>query len=618
MTSREWAVPNPRETLKKLHKENVGYDTSDGLLFNHGIWGRDRIITAMDELDYNPEIARETILTLAKIQGTAFNATSEEEPGKIHNEYRDITNWEAPSNLKFGARILSRFLGGNHEQYLTYFAADSTPLFISLVSKYAREINPGILDETLEDKDGKQISVRQSFRHAIRWVETHIQKNGLVSAQKTNPFFFHQTWRDGHQSNPRPDGSIPNFADPIEYLDIQALSANALDDAALVFETQKPETARTLRTEAVEIRRKTIETMWMEDKQFFAVGREKDSSGNYRLIETIQSNPGWLLNSNFFDDLPHDQRQKYLTGVIKRLFSNEFLNDCGIRTRSVRHAWDQDIADYHGSFVSWPVDTFMFAKGLRRQGFSKLAEQLENRILNYVNFVGEHSELFIVDEYGKVVVDINSATQRENGARELPVQMLPEKDIAWTTTAVAKILREREGNLAVLEQRPECQMDLEEEILERIKDVQVFETEREVRENMPQNPAIYLNHALGLSKSVTAGLPQAVKHLTSKTTRTFSENIFNKIGSEEFRRKYAENWVPIISKCGPAGKHWLKWHPENEPCPVCVVRKNGSDCLSKKRPSTAKTIPGQKIERGVDYLIEQGLKRYERRVSRKL
>ncbi len=94
--------PSSLASVRKLvaSANGTGMDTSEGLLFNHSVWGRDRVITAFDMLATSPEIAHQTILTLAGLQGVRLRQRSEEEPGRIHNERRDLVSWDGPLHLR--------------------------------------------------------------------------------------------------------------------------------------------------------------------------------------------------------------------------------------------------------------------------------------------------------------------------------------------------------------------------------------------------------------------------------------------------------------------------------------------------------------------------------------
>jgi glycogen debranching enzyme len=57
-------------------------------LFNC-LFGRDAIRTAMDLLDDFPQVARATLLDLARLQGVRVHPRAEEEPGRILHEHRE-------------------------------------------------------------------------------------------------------------------------------------------------------------------------------------------------------------------------------------------------------------------------------------------------------------------------------------------------------------------------------------------------------------------------------------------------------------------------------------------------------------------------------------------------
>jgi len=206
----------------------LGLDTSGGLLFNHSLWARDRVITALDLIDYAPRPAFETVLALAALQGTRRRVLSEEEPGRIHNERRDLRAWQAPLWLKalFGLG-LSTIWGGTPAGYTTYFSSDSTPLFIILVAALARR-EPGILEATVARKDGRPATVSESVAEACDWIERHLNDEGLVEAGQSNPLALQQVWKDGPTSNFDEHGRMANVVRPMAYLDVQVLAAEAL------------------------------------------------------------------------------------------------------------------------------------------------------------------------------------------------------------------------------------------------------------------------------------------------------------------------------------------------------------------------------------------------------
>ncbi len=520
------------QILKSLRKLGRGLDTSQGFMYQEDIWGRDRVITAIDTLSTEPEIALETIKTLAEIQGTKVNKKSEEEPGRIHDENKNIDRWPAPPLVKLPFRtIISPLWGGNSKEYTMYFSGDTTPLYISLVHEYFEKVDSNILDQEIIDKDGKQKNVGESVKQAVGWISSHLNNDGLVEIPKTNIFsILFQTWRDGIYSNPDEKGRLPNILEPIVYLDIQALSAQAYNHAAEMVSNNNEE-SDLLREKAKRLIDVTVKEMWMEDEQFFSIGFDKDEKGNNRLLRTIQSNAGWLLNTDFFDELSEGERKKYISGIITKLFSDEFLTDVGIRTRSVRHADDRSTADYHGSLVSWPVDTYMFAKGLRRQGFPDLATQLENRIINAVNMAGKTEEFFIIDKNGKVIIDVEEATKKDNTEDIIAIERIPEKNIAWTTTAVAASKRQKGKEFRQPKKEIESdqwKIDLQSEILKNIKQIDVYKSREEVAKNFFEQPNTKVDPLKGMLNSI--------KDLTSQMSRELFPNKLRKILREKFKK----------------------------------------------------------------------------------
>ena len=52
------------------------------------LFGRDSLIAAIESILQDPQLARGTLLALARLQGKKRDPRTEEEPGKILHEYR--------------------------------------------------------------------------------------------------------------------------------------------------------------------------------------------------------------------------------------------------------------------------------------------------------------------------------------------------------------------------------------------------------------------------------------------------------------------------------------------------------------------------------------------------
>ena len=224
------------------------------------------------------------------------------------------------------------------------------------------------------------MTVLESLLAACRWIVGHITAEGLVEAPKHNLLSLpSQTWRDSPTSNFDGDGRMANTADPVAHLDIQMLAMDALKSAAVLLRGSAAggDGFAGLAAEAVLFEERarvlaaaTLAHFWMDDRQYFGFARDRDRDGRPRLLTAVQSNAGWLLVNSLFDDVPPTDRERYVGGIVRTLFGPDMLTDAGIRGRSLSYA-NPRFRNYHENV--WPMDTFMIAKGLRRQGFSELA-----------------------------------------------------------------------------------------------------------------------------------------------------------------------------------------------------------------------------------------------------
>jgi len=461
-------TPDTLAVFNELFKPGNHLYTSLGANYSNATFGRDSEITALTLLHVMPQVAYDVILRLASLQGTKQRNISGEEAGHIHHESRVF------KTKKIGQTVASLIYGGNAEQMTTYFSSDSTPLFTTLVAEYAKE-NPDILNEKVIRNDGKEITIGQSTIEATNWVFNHIAESGLVEVEHHNILSpMHQTWKDSPTGYIREDGAMLNVAKPIAYLNIQALAADSLSASAKLFSETNPNQSKKWQTAADSITKNVINKFWMKDKQFFASAIDKDWLGKERQIKTIQSDAAWILNTDIFKRLPEDKQEKYISATIKETFLN-LLTDVGIRCRPVNPEIDPKVAEYHSSSTSWPVDTYQAAEGCRRNGLPRLAQELDNRVLNAVNASKDHSELYYVLPDGSVVLYTDELKKKHPGAKRLSVQMYPDANTTWTVAATLAIKDriENGNNLIVNPDKNSWQYKLEDEILALIKNTPI-------------------------------------------------------------------------------------------------------------------------------------------------
>ena len=445
----------------------------------------------------NPQIAHDVILKLAQFQGVASCQKSEEDPGKIMHEQ--------PSD-----KLLQLiWTDKNDPEKLVYFAGDSTPMFINLIKDYIEVVPDGhkILSETVQKKDGQTESIVDCVRNSANWIVDNIGSDGLVSVKRRSKLenFFGHGWKDSATAYIHEDGSLVRTTGRIVYPEIQTLSYDALKNAAELIEQDDKywDLAETYYLQANKIKRAIFSSLWNNDDQYFVSCLEQDpKSKQMRMmpVETVESTAGRMLDSRIFDELSEIEKQKYLNPIIDRLFSDSFLTEAGIRTRSREYKYSLKFTDYHGSEVSWPMDTYVIANGLRRQGFVKLAEELENRIINTTNLTGKYLEFFFIRDDGSVIA--NYDTKKNVDAKEtMSAQFAPEENQGWTISAchAIEIARQNEQVNNDNGEQPNWKTSLQNLVLSKIKQTPVYKTTEELGENYPERPSVRITtlRALG-------------------------------------------------------------------------------------------------------------------------
>lgn len=421
--------------------DGTGLRTSIGWLFNHTVFARDVSMIARWILELGPEyqeVSREVILTLCWHQGVAGRDQAEEQLGRIHNEYRKFSVWKAPWSAKLMGQLVSLLWGGNLDEYTTYIAVDTTPLFVMLVCAYAEKVDREILHEVVVRHDGKRVQVKQCLDDAVTWILRQRDDNGLIAARRRNSTsLFYQTWKDSHTALIHANRRLGSLSRPVAYLDTQMLAVDALRAASALFAHERAVDTIVWQEVADRLVATTLKHFWQADEKRFYVAIDRDTRGELRPITTPGSNQGWLLDSSFWDGLPEAEKRAYQESIIRHLLSPAFLTAAGIRSRAVGSDNWLGVADYHGSWTVWPVDTYTFARGLRRQGLPRLAQALEQRITRTVVAAGSFYEYFLVDQAGRVLYQPHQllAQEKHKLYRQLPripVQILPERQLAWT------------------------------------------------------------------------------------------------------------------------------------------------------------------------------------------
>lgn len=436
-----------------ISRDGLGVYASSDTLYKGAVFGRDSLEVCEDLLAIRPVLVRRSLLTLASLQGEVTDRTREEEPGKILHEYRRqvVDGKPIAGKQREIFDTLSRKWGGSADEMLYFGSVDATPHFIRTIGAYCDrypEQAKVFLQTEVVLRSGIKLPLHTVVEKAVGWLLLHLEKSrsGFVEYCRRNPEgLLNQAWKDSDEFYVHETGELANHAAPISSIEVQGLAYDALQAAAKLFPANQKEYLEI----AAALRQKVFEVLWQADREYFALGTDFSESGSLRIIRTLTANPAGLLDSRLFDDLPQSLRAAYIIGLVTRIMSQDFLTDAGIRSRALSEGQLIKFKDYHGSYVSWPKETYDIAKGLRRQGFIELARELENRLLNVCHRNLDYPEFLYVDEQGRVL-PTRPVNRKHGGIMVVNGVNKPEVVQAWTVSAVLAIVAQRSADQAKL------------------------------------------------------------------------------------------------------------------------------------------------------------------------
>jgi len=322
-----------------------------GLPWFMAVFGRDSILTSLQALPFEPDLAATTLQVLAARQGTRMDAFRDEEPGKILHESR------GGEMTAFAERPHSPYFG----------SADATPLFLVLLDEYELWTGDAELVRRLE----------APARAALRWIEEYGDRmsNGYVSYQRRNEEtgLENQCWKDSWNSILFRDGSLSSL--PRACCEIQGYAYDARMRGARLARTfwDDPALASRLEEQAADLKARFNRDFWMADRECFALALD----GAGRQVDSITSNIGHLLWSGIVDDdkAPH---------VVRHLMDDRLFSGWGIRTMADGEGGYNPIG-YHVGTV-WPHDNSIIALGLNRYGYRDESARIASGILQAARY----------------------------------------------------------------------------------------------------------------------------------------------------------------------------------------------------------------------------------------
>ena len=309
------------------------------------LFGRDSLLTALALLDAAPEIARDTLLTLAARQAAADDPERDAEPGKVLHELRQGELASA------GLLPFSPYYG----------SADATPLFVQVAAEYLLRTGDRATFETLQPH----------LRRALKWIDEHgdADGDGFVEYQRRAEHgLVNQGWKDSPDAIVHADGTFASG--PIALCEVQGYVYAAKSRLADGWEaTGRSKEAHALRAQAVALKHVFHDAFWIEEQDCFALALD----GAKNQVSSVTSNAAHCLWSGIVDD--------DLAGRLAgRLMAADMFSGWGLRTLSA-HSPAFNPMSYHRGSV-WPHDSALAATGLARYGFHDKADQIADALLD--------------------------------------------------------------------------------------------------------------------------------------------------------------------------------------------------------------------------------------------
>ncbi len=391
------------------------------------LFGRDSLVISSLLRQRVPGLEINVIKALGTVQGIKFDELSEEEPGRIPHEIREIGD----------KRAKELEIDGNWR--FPYFGTvDATLLWINSVANLALN-NSLDLDEALNGT-----SLWERVARATSWVCTRLETpSGFIESSRSNPHGIrNQVWKDSEDSYMHHDGTLAT-GESTASIETVGETFDALNNAALIQEMRPsplwPMSSSELRRVAKGLQSKLIDLFWLEDR--FALGVERNKAGVQIPLDSQASNQGRLLDSKILDGPNYLSFRK---AIAEALTDSQLLGWAGLRTLSANHPSYRPCGYHTGS--AWPMDGVLASRGLSRHGFNKEALLLLSNTKRAIESIGGYPEFFRGDaNENKLITSRLTDVVNGNGVHNRicqPPQMIQGWSVgayAWITDNLEKI-----------------------------------------------------------------------------------------------------------------------------------------------------------------------------------
>jgi glycogen debranching enzyme len=302
-------------------------------------FGRDGLITALQMLWLDPNVAAGVLKRLAYLQADKDDPRADANPGKILHEMRG-GEMSALHEVPF-------------DRY--YGSVDATPLFVMLAGAYLERT--GDLDLIKE--------LWPAVERALAWIDGpgDMDGDGFVEyARGTDSGLANQGWKDSHDAVFHADGTLAQG--PIALVEVQGyVYAAKKAAAACARRLGRAEMATRLQRQADDLRDRFERTFWCEEIGTYALALDGAKSP----CRVRTSNAGQILLSGIAS-------AERAGRVAPTLLTDPYFSGWGIRTVAHGEARYNPMSYHNGSI--WPHDNAVIALGFARYGLQHEAQRI--------------------------------------------------------------------------------------------------------------------------------------------------------------------------------------------------------------------------------------------------